>query len=69
MLDIHCSRENFVFPVKYKVVHHPYNGQPFSEYYTVSYKRKSINVSFGTGGFYPSSALRMIKSYLYQIGR
>lgn len=69
MLNIHCSRDLFKFPSKYKVVHHPYNGTPFSEHYTVSYKRKSMTVSFGTGGFYPSNALRMMKAYLYQIGK
>jgi hypothetical protein len=38
------------------VIHHPYNGQPFSEYYTLSNGQKSIDVRFGCGGYYPDVA-------------
>ena len=43
------------------VVHHPYNGTPFSEYYNLSNGNRDVNISFGAeGGFYIDAAYELI---------
>ena len=42
------------------VVHHPYNGTPFREYYNLSNGNRDVNISFGVGGFYIDAAYELI---------
>jgi len=63
MLNINCSRSSFVFPRDIRIIHHPYNGNSFSEYYTLIKENKSMTCSFGVGGFYPEVALKTITDY------
>ena len=42
------------------VIHHPYNGTPFSEYYNLSNGNRDVNIGFGVGGFYIDAAYELI---------
>ena len=42
------------------VIHHPYNGTPFSEYYNLSNGNKEVNISFNIGGYYIDAAYELV---------
>jgi hypothetical protein len=66
MIDINSSYVEYFFTSLRKiypnllVIHHPYNGTPFSEYYNLSNGNKDVNINFGIGGFHIDAAYELV---------
>ena len=70
MLDIHGSKEEYEkiyeYPKGSHITNVPYNGEPFSAHTIITGLEKEMKIRFGTGGYYPDTAHKMILDFFKQ---
>jgi hypothetical protein len=66
-IDIHSSKKYyeslFSYPEGVSLEHHPWDGNPFSEYTILRKGEKSLKIYFSVGGYYPNYANKYINEF------